>query len=700
MQIFEVFGDIVLRDHNIESRLNRIDDAVNRAQAGIQQFGANIMQIGSNMMSFGNMLFENVSKPILNVAKDSVMLASDLQESFNVVNQTFGKSANEVIKWSTTLLDKYGMVQLESINYVGSMGAMLKSSGLNAKASKNMSERLVELTGDMSSFYNLSHEETWEKIRSGISGETEPLKSLGINMSVANLEAYALSKGIKKSWVEMDQAQQVTLRYGYLMKVTKDAQGDFARTSDGFANKLRILQGQWTNLKTTIGNQLLPVADRALDFFMKLKNQVADIPGIGKIAAAIAALGVVIGPVIIIIGGMVTAVGGLIAIISLIGAPVAATIAAIGALIPVFLAIQGAAIYVWYKIGLLQQAFNLLKSAIQFVSLMIKGEAVNAMNLLTEKFGLTQANAALFIQKINSARNAVMKVGIVVKDTAALILQIFGNKQKATINSLVKNFGMSKKEALEFAAKVLRAKDEAVNLAKKIRDTVVGALSEFMGNVKRASKFIYDHRIEIARAIGKIVDFGSKTMSIMSKILSGASKANQFGKKVAAYIIAGVTKSIASFNKMKNSASSTLGKIISFCVNVKRGFDNIVGSIGRVIGKIASIKFPSPPSWLPGFASGVTNFRGGMALVGEKGPEIVQLPRGSNVIPSNRIQQVVNKIKNQLLMPPIQEKSSGYASTGNIILNMYNNVYSDVDIDNMMNKVVNTLKGNRVLKNE
>ena len=83
----------------------------------------------------------------------------------------------------------------------------------------------------------LKHDEVWEKLRAGIMGETEPLKSLGINMSVANMEAFALSKGIKKSWSEMSQAKQVALRYDYIMEQTANSQGDFAKTSDSLANK-------------------------------------------------------------------------------------------------------------------------------------------------------------------------------------------------------------------------------------------------------------------------------------------------------------------------------------------------------------------------------------------------------------------------------------------------------------------------------
>ena len=111
----------------------------------------------------------------------------------------------------------------------------------------------------MASFYNLDLETAFEKIRSGISGETEPLKQLGINMSVANLEAYALSQGITTAYNEMSQAEQVMLQYNYLMSTTADAQGDFARTQDSYANQTRLLSESWLEFTGIMAEQLLPV---------------------------------------------------------------------------------------------------------------------------------------------------------------------------------------------------------------------------------------------------------------------------------------------------------------------------------------------------------------------------------------------------------------------------------------------------------
>lgn len=192
-------------------------------------------------------------------AKEGISLASDLLEVQNVIDVTFGQDGAKIIEdFSKSAANNFGLSELSAKQFTGTLGAMLKSMGLNDSAVRDMSTSLAGLAGDMASFYNLDPEEAFEKLRSGISGETEPLKQLGINMSVANLEAYALSQGIETAYNSMSQAEQATLRYNYLMQATADAQGDFARTSDSYANQQRILELNMQNLASTIGSAVLP----------------------------------------------------------------------------------------------------------------------------------------------------------------------------------------------------------------------------------------------------------------------------------------------------------------------------------------------------------------------------------------------------------------------------------------------------------
>lgn len=205
-------------------------------------------------------------------AMDSLSVASDLAEVQNVVDVTFGEGASQINAWAKSAKNAFGMGELKAKQFSGTMGAMLKSMGFTGDEAMGMSTNLVQLAGDMASFYNLDHETAFEKIRAGISGETEPLKQLGINMSVANLEAYAMSQGIDKAYESMTQAEQAALRYNYLISATADAAGDFNRTSDSYANQVKLLQENLDIVKGRFGNALVEILTPQLQGINALLN--------------------------------------------------------------------------------------------------------------------------------------------------------------------------------------------------------------------------------------------------------------------------------------------------------------------------------------------------------------------------------------------------------------------------------------------
>jgi hypothetical protein len=213
------------------------------------------------------------AKALVDFGKQSIQVASDLTEVQNVVDVTFGSMAKEVNEFASSATKEFGLSELSAKKFTSTMGAMLKSSGISGTQAKDMSIEVAKLTADMASFYNLDHDEAFTKIQSGLSGETEPLKRLGINMNVANLEAYNLSQGITKAWKDMTQAEQVLTRYNYLMHVSADAQGDFARNTGTWANQTKLLKEQWQEFMGLIGNAIIEV----LLPFVKALNKVLEI---------------------------------------------------------------------------------------------------------------------------------------------------------------------------------------------------------------------------------------------------------------------------------------------------------------------------------------------------------------------------------------------------------------------------------------
>ena len=228
------------------------------------------------------------AKALVDFGKKAVGVASDLTEVQNVVDVTFGQMSEDVNQFAKNALKSYGLSELSAKKYTSTMGAMLKSSGIAGRQMEEMSKNLTGLSADIASFYNLEDDEAFRKILSGLSGQTQPLKELGINMNVANLEAFNLSQGINKSWQEMSQAEQVLTRYNYLLSVTGDAQGDFSRNTGTWANQTKILKEQWQEFMGLIGNAIIQVLlpfVKALNKILEMVNKV--LRKIGELYSAI-----------------------------------------------------------------------------------------------------------------------------------------------------------------------------------------------------------------------------------------------------------------------------------------------------------------------------------------------------------------------------------------------------------------------------
>ena len=270
MKLAELFITLGLDPGEFEKGVKEVIKESKKLKTQTSKDAQEVSGIWKKVMTFslGNFMYRGVSAAISSMgkmAKQGIAMASDLEEVQNVVDKTFTKMSASIDTWAKSAMSSFGMGELAAKQYVSTMGAMLKSMGLSEMEFYDMSTALTRLAGDMSSFYNLDHEDAFNKIRSGISGETEPLKQLGINMSVANLEAFALAEGIEKTYSQMSQSEQVMLRYNYLMNATSDAQGDFAQTIDSYANQSRLLSENWDKLWTNIGSLFTPMLTNVLE---------------------------------------------------------------------------------------------------------------------------------------------------------------------------------------------------------------------------------------------------------------------------------------------------------------------------------------------------------------------------------------------------------------------------------------------------
>lgn len=196
---------------------------------------------------------------LVQFGKECVELGSDLAEVQNVVDVTFTTMSDKVNEFAKNAMTSAGLSETMAKRYVGTFGAMSKSFGFSEAQAYDMSTALTQLTGDVASFYNISQDLAYIKLKSVFTGETETLKDLGVVMTQSALDQYALANGYGKTTSAMTEQEKVALRLAFVQKQLSAASGDFIRTSDSWANQVRVMQLQLRSLKATVGQGLINI---------------------------------------------------------------------------------------------------------------------------------------------------------------------------------------------------------------------------------------------------------------------------------------------------------------------------------------------------------------------------------------------------------------------------------------------------------
>lgn len=196
-------------------------------------------------------------KKLVDFGKQCLELGSDLAEVQNVVDVTFPKMTAQVDEFAKSAAQSFGLSETMAKQYTGTFGAMAKAFGFTEKQAYDMGSTLTGLAGDVASFYNISQDEAYTKLKSVFTGETESLKDLGVVMTQTALDSYAMANGFGKTTSAMSEAEKVALRYQFVQDKLSAAQGDFARTSGSWANQCRVLSLQMQSLMATIGQGLI-----------------------------------------------------------------------------------------------------------------------------------------------------------------------------------------------------------------------------------------------------------------------------------------------------------------------------------------------------------------------------------------------------------------------------------------------------------
>ena len=223
-----------------------------------QQFNKQLGGIQNLAKKTGKMLAGAFAvKGLTSFAKDCIELGSNLTEVQNVVDVVFPTMNKKVNEFAQNAASTFGLSETMAKKFTGTFGAMANAFGFSEKESYKMSTALTGLAGDVASFYNISQDEAFTKLKSVFSGETETLKDLGIVMTQTALDQYALANGFGKTTSAMTEQEKVALRYAFVQQQLQNATGDFSRTSDQWANQIMILSLQFDSLKASIGQGLI-----------------------------------------------------------------------------------------------------------------------------------------------------------------------------------------------------------------------------------------------------------------------------------------------------------------------------------------------------------------------------------------------------------------------------------------------------------
>lgn len=227
----------------------------------------------STFLSLGKIIASTfIIKKSIDLGKQALELSSDLEEVQNVVDVAFGEMSYKIEEFAKTSIEKFGMSKLAAKDTASSFMAMAKGMQLPSEAASDMALQLTALSADMASFFNIAQSEARTALASVYTGETETLKRYGILMTEVNLQEYARQQGIEKSISAMTQQEKVLLRYNYVMNATRLSQGDFARTSESWANQTRILKEQWKEFLAVLGQGLIQVLAPVVRFLSTAMN--------------------------------------------------------------------------------------------------------------------------------------------------------------------------------------------------------------------------------------------------------------------------------------------------------------------------------------------------------------------------------------------------------------------------------------------
>jgi hypothetical protein len=525
----------------------QLDKALTKAQSGLDNFSKKAKDVGGKMSLF-------ITAPIVAAGGAAIKFASDFEESLNKVDVAFKGSSGQVKAFAKTALNSFGIAEGSALDMAALFGDMSTSMGISQGEAAKLSTSLVGLAGDLASFKNMNIEEVTTALNGVFTGETESLKRLGVVMTEANLQQFALSQGMKGNIKDFTQAQKVMLRYEYVMSMTSNAHGDFIRTGGGAANQMRVFQEGLKELGVLFGQEMLPLFTdmvKSLNDLIKRFKELS--PETKKTILIVAGITAAMGPLLMVIGSMASGLSAVISglrmaipVLTKFGTVLAGVNLAAAGVVTAVLAGAAAVVYMGQKIGPNVSALETLKNALLSV-----GGAGFAM-----KQGLSEAAAQAELNR---------------KETAALTGA--GMKRPATVT-----------EKPMYGAALLGAgiTDIPAETAKKIDMTpVVNALKLPSYGIKKVTQ-TWD---ELPRSLGPTI---ANTEAIIAKNIDSSFVLIENGQIAAMDKLAALNSGITDI--LNQGLQGMVVGVASALGAAAAGAEGGIGALSKVLlGGIADM---------------------------------------------------------------------------------------------------------------
>lgn len=282
------------------------ESGTTKAQREMQRLERNFQRTAANVGRIGRNLTIGLTAPLTAFGVLSFNAASDAAELESAFNQTFGNMAGMMNDWARETGDAMGRSTQSMQRLANTFGIFFNQAAPTREEAARMSQTFAVLAQDLASFYNVAEEDALQKLRSGLSGEAEPLRDFGVFLSAAAVEARALEMGLGDASGEISEQAKILARYNLILESTTNAQGDVLRTADGTANRVRAAQAAFEELQVTIGTKLLPVITPLIDKLAAAFEWFTALPdSVQATTLAGAALAAALGPVLLGISGII-----------------------------------------------------------------------------------------------------------------------------------------------------------------------------------------------------------------------------------------------------------------------------------------------------------------------------------------------------------------------------------------------------------